>query len=65
MQTIQTKPETHPAASVGERPECAGRDTIAQRWVKRGGIALFMFFFVKGLVWLGVFAAAGFGLTSF
>lgn len=40
------------------------RASLASRWARRGGIALFMFFFLKGMVWLGVFAAAGFGLTK-
>lgn len=33
-------------------------------WLKRGGIAVFLFFLLKGLVWLGIFAAAWFGLTK-
>lgn len=30
----------------------------ARKWTKRAGLAAFLFFLVKGLVWLGV-AAAG------
>ncbi len=29
-----------------------------QTWLKRLGFAGFMFFLLKGLVWLGIFAAA-------
>lgn len=50
-------PAEHPVAQPGTA-------FLASRWVRRGGIALFMFFFLKGMVWLGVFAAAGFGLTK-
>lgn len=30
-----------------------------QAWIKRIGLAGFLFFLVKGLIWLGVFAFAG------
>jgi hypothetical protein len=29
------------------------------RWVRRMGVAGFMFFLIKGLVWLGIFFMAG------
>ncbi len=32
----------------------------ARRWGKRAGIAAFLFFFVKGLVWLGIAGAAAY-----
>jgi hypothetical protein len=37
---------------VTDKPE-----TTARRWGKRAGAAAFVFFLVKGLIWLGVFAA--------
>lgn len=37
---------------------------MGSRWVKRAGAAGFLFFFVKGLVWLAILAAAGFGLMD-
>lgn len=30
-----------------------------QAWLKKIGLAGFLFFLVKGLIWLGVFAFAG------
>lgn len=34
----------------------------ALNWLKRLGIAGFLFFFIKGLIWIGIFvAAANFG----
>lgn len=33
----------------------------AKNWLKKFGIAGFMFFLIKGLVWIGVFVAAFFG----
>lgn len=35
--------------------------TTAKSWLKKIGIAGFMFFLIKGLVWIGVFVAAFFG----
>ena len=32
--------------------------TKARKWGKRAGIAAFLFFFLKGMAWLGI-AAAG------
>lgn len=32
-------------------------ETAARKWGKRAGVAAFVFFLVKGLIWLGVFAA--------
>ena len=26
-----------------------------KKWAKRGGIAAFLFFFFKGMIWVGVF----------
>lgn len=34
------------------------------KWAKRGGIVVFMFFFLKGMVWLGLAAAASLGIAS-
>lgn len=34
------------------------------RWARCLGIAGFLFFFIKGLAWLGIFAAASFGLFN-
>jgi hypothetical protein len=36
----------------------------ARKWTKWAGIATFMFFLVKGLVWLGLIAGAYFFATS-
>lgn len=30
-----------------------------KNWLKRLGLAGFMFFLIKGLIWLGIFAWAG------
>lgn len=32
----------------------------ARKWTKRAGIIAFLFFFLKGLVWLGIFAAGAY-----
>lgn len=32
----------------------------AKSWIKRLGIVAFLFFFLKGLVWLGIFAAGAY-----
>lgn len=37
------------------------KETNAKSWLKKIGIAGFLFFFVKGLIWIGVFIAAYFG----
>lgn len=37
------------------------KESKAKNWLKKFGIAGFLFFFVKGLVWIGVFIAAYFG----
>lgn len=37
---------------------------MASRWIKRAGAAGFLFFFVKGLVWLVILAAGGLGLMD-
>lgn len=38
----------------------------AYRWVKRFGVAGFLFFLIKGLIWLGLFfGATYFGLNAF
>lgn len=36
----------------------------AGKWLKRFGAGAFVFFFVKGLVWIGVFLAAWFGISK-
>lgn len=41
----------------GDHPEGAPREGKANgTWLKRVGVAGFLFFLVKGLVWLGIFA---------
>ena len=52
----------HPPSSPVATP--AGAGGRVRRWLKRLGFAGFLFFTVKGLVWLGVFAAAAFGLLK-
>lgn len=34
------------------------------KWIKKLGIIGFLFFFIKGLVWLGVFYLAGKGCNA-
>lgn len=51
----------HPASDAVRESIASG---AASRWAKRGGIVLFLFFLAKGLVWLGILAAAGFGATK-
>lgn len=34
------------------------KNAWTSRWMRHAGVAAFLFFFVKGLVWLGI-AAAG------
>ncbi len=42
------------------------KENPAIKWLKRLGFAGFMFFFIKGLIWLAVFiAAAYFGFSIF
>jgi len=36
----------------------------ARKWTKRLGIAGFLFFLFKGLIWLGVFAAGAYFATK-
>lgn len=38
--------------------------TSSATWAKRGGAAVFLFFLIKGLVWLALAAAASFGIAS-
>lgn len=38
--------------------KAGSNEQTPKRWVRRAGMATFLFFLVKGLVWLGV-AAAG------
>lgn len=35
-----------------------------RHWSIHLGTGAFLFFFIKGLVWLGIFAAAGLGLAN-
>jgi hypothetical protein len=37
----------------------------AAKWIKRFGVAGFMFFLIKGLIWLVLIALAYFGVASF
>lgn len=37
---------------------------MGSRLIKRAAAAGFLFFFVKGLVWLAILTAAGFGLMD-
>lgn len=39
--------------------ESPPKDNRLRRWLKRIGLAGFLFFLVKGLIWLGVFAGVG------
>lgn len=40
--------------------------TPAAKWIKRFGVAGFLFFFIKGLLWLAViFGASYFGFEFF
>lgn len=46
-----------------------GMTTMASKasratWAKRAGLAGFLFFFIKGLAWIGVAAAASLGITA-
>lgn len=41
-----------------ERPS-GSSDNNLKSWLKKLGVAGFLFFLVKGLVWLGIFAWAG------
>ena len=34
----------------------ASKENGQRRWLKRVGIAGFLFFLIKGLIWIGVFA---------
>lgn len=45
--------------SATPKPARGGR---AGTWIKRFGVAGFVFFFVKGMVWLAIFAAGAFGV---
>lgn len=40
------------------------KESRFQYWLKRVGLAGFLFFLIKGLVWIGVAAAVGFGVCS-
>jgi hypothetical protein len=42
------------------------KENPAIKWLKRLGLAGFMFFFIKGLIWLALFiVAAYFGYNAF
>lgn len=41
-------------------PESQKRDYAAVRWIKRFGVAGFLFFLIKGLLWLLVPALIGY-----
>jgi hypothetical protein len=46
--------------------EQSKKEKPAVKWLKRLGLAGFMFFFIKGLIWLTLFiAAAYFGVKIF
>ncbi len=36
----------------------------ARTWAKRAGILAFLFFLIKGLIWLGLFAAGAYYALS-
>lgn len=36
-----------------------------KKWIKRVGVAGFLFFFIKGLIWLVIFYFGGKGLVDF
>jgi hypothetical protein len=47
-----------------EEPE--NKKTPAAKWIKRFGLAGFLFFLIKGLIWLALFVAATyFGVNLF
>lgn len=37
-----------------ETTDTPGAGSTGSRWLKRAGVAAFLFFFIKGLVWIGV-----------
>lgn len=47
---MQDTPESHRKS----------KNPVAVKWIKRFGIAGFLFFLVKGLIWLAVFIAAAY-----
>jgi hypothetical protein len=40
------------------------RGATGSRWLKRLGVAGFLFFLIKGLAWIGVAAAASLGIAT-
>ena len=44
--------------------EGSSKKSSSATWAKRGGVVVFLFFFIKGMAWLGLAAAASLGLAS-
>lgn len=64
-----TQPNSNPDAPVQEpASETPVQPKVARcplpKWLRRLGFAGFMFFFIKGLLWLGLAGAAAVGLIS-
>ncbi len=59
MNTAQKSNAT--ATNAGEVPVATPEKNISplRRWLARLGIAGFMFFFLKGMVWLAIFFGVG------
>ncbi len=44
--------------------EHGGAGNVPSSWLRRAGVAGFAFFFIKGMIWLLVAAAAWLGFTG-
>lgn len=65
MPNPMTRPDSKARADVVTPPaECPVNSIRGGRWLKRIGAAAFLFYLIKGLIWLGVLAAGGAGLIS-
>jgi len=48
------------------KEESENKKNLAAKWIKRFGVAGFLFFFIKGLIWLAlIIAATYFGIDLF
>ena len=60
-----TRPKTTGLGQTLDTPEeCPINAVKGGRWLKRLGAAAFLFYLIKGLIWLGIFAAGGVGLFA-
>ncbi len=57
-------PALEPARSAETPAQSKPARCPVPKWLRRFGFAGFMFFFIKGLVWLGLAGAAAVGLVS-